>query len=37
MDRATELESMVEPIPLDDTEAYAKAFAGGVHVPDAEH
>ena len=36
LDRATELESLAGPIPLDDTEAYAAAFAGNVHVPDAE-
>ena len=35
-DRATHLFSMAEPIPLDDTEAYAAAFAGRAYVPDAE-
>ena len=28
---------MAEPIPLDDREAYAAAFAGRAYVPDAEH
>ena len=36
LDRASELESMSAPIPLDDTEAYAAAFAGIAHLPDAE-
>ena len=36
-DRATELLSLAEPIPLDDTEAYAAAFAGRVHIPNAEY
>jgi len=35
-DRATGLVSMAQAIPLDDTEAYAAAFAGIVQVPDAE-
>jgi len=36
LDRATKLESLAGPIPLDDTEAYAAAFAGTVHIADAE-
>lgn len=37
LDRATKLESLAGSIPLDDTEAYAAAFAGRAYVPDAEH
>ena len=33
LDRATELESMAGPIPLDETEAYAAAFARIAYVP----
>jgi len=36
LDRARELESLAGSIPLDDTEAYAAAFAGTVHIADAE-
>ena len=36
LDRARELESLAGPIPLDDTEAYTRAFAGLVHIEDAE-
>ncbi|MCY4537967.1 MAG: hypothetical protein OXE52_07020 [Chloroflexi bacterium] len=34
--RATELESLAGPIPLDDTQAYAAKFAGRVRIEDAE-
>ena len=36
LDRATELESLAGPIPLDDTQAYAAKFAGRVRIEDAE-
>ena len=35
LDRATQLESLAGPIALDDTEAYAAAFAGRVRIADA--